>query len=82
MKGRVKFFNQLKGWGFIVAEDGREFFVHWRSIVGAGRRSLEAEQDVAFEVEETPDGRTRAVYVQVLQSADSAEYEERESAAK
>ena len=32
MKGKVKFFNEMKGFGFIAAEDGKEFFVHQSAL--------------------------------------------------
>ena len=34
MKGTVKFFNEMKGFGFIAAEDGKEYFVHKSALVG------------------------------------------------
>ena len=33
MKGKVKFFNEMKGFGFIAGEDGKEYFVH-KSAIG------------------------------------------------
>ena len=48
--GRVKWFNNSKGYGFIVQEDGPELFVHYSAISGNGFRSLEEGQAVEFEI--------------------------------
>jgi cold shock protein len=47
-QGTVKWFNSAKGFGFITRDDGEEIFVHFRSIRGDGRRSLQDGQRVAF----------------------------------
>jgi CspA family cold shock protein len=50
MKGTVKFFNNMKGFGFIAGEDGKEYFVH---VTGLGPGVSITENDsVEFEVEE------------------------------
>ncbi len=49
MKGTVKFFNRMKGFGFIAGEDGKEYFVHETSIEG---ESLNENDSVEFEVEQ------------------------------
>ncbi|OPX20010.1 MAG: cold-shock protein [Desulfobacca sp. 4484_104] len=48
--GRVKWFNEAKGFGFISREDGPDVFVHYSVIQGNGFRSLEENQLVEFEV--------------------------------
>ena len=48
-QGTVKWFNSAKGFGFITRDDGDEIFVHFRSIRGEGRRSLQDGQRVAFQ---------------------------------
>tara|TARA_R110000787_G_scaffold72116_5_gene160616 strand:+ start:1635 stop:1841 length:207 start_codon:yes stop_codon:yes gene_type:complete len=48
--GTVKWFNADKGYGFIEREDGPDVFVHFRSIVGDGFRTLNEGQKVQFEV--------------------------------
>ena len=50
MKGTVKFFNDMKGFGFIAAEDGKEYFVH-QSGLQEGTR-LQENDSVTFDVEE------------------------------
>jgi len=48
--GRVKWFNNSKGYGFIELEGGKDVFVHFSAIQGSGYRSLEEGQAVEFEV--------------------------------
>jgi cold shock protein len=54
--GKVKWFNDAKGYGFITHEDGRDVFVHYSSIEGDGFRSLNPGQDVEYEYVEGPKG--------------------------
>lgn len=51
MEGKVKWFNEKKGFGFIESEDGSDVFVHFSSIVGDGFKNLEQGQRVSFDVE-------------------------------
>jgi CspA family cold shock protein len=46
--GTVKWFDSAKGYGFIEREHGKDLFVHFRSIIGEGHRSLEEGQRVEF----------------------------------
>jgi CspA family cold shock protein len=49
--GRVKWFNEAKGFGFITREDGeKDCFVHYSAIQGSGFRSLQEGQRVEFDV--------------------------------
>lgn len=51
MEGRVKWFSNEKGYGFIEREDGRgDVFVHYTGIQGDGFRSLDEGERVSFEV--------------------------------
>jgi len=50
--GKVKWFNDQKGFGFIEREDGDDVFVHFSAIQSDGFKSLEEGQDVEFEVVE------------------------------
>lgn len=54
--GIVKWFNEAKGFGFISQEEGADLFVHFRSIVGSGFKSLTEGQRVQFDIEEGPKG--------------------------
>lgn len=50
--GEVKWFNNAKGWGFIVPEGGGDdIFVHFSSIQGTGYKTLTAGQQVNFDLE-------------------------------
>ena len=54
--GSVKWFDNAKGFGFIVREGDDDVFVHFSSIRGEGYRSLEEGQQVEFEVVEGQKG--------------------------
>ena len=55
-KGRVKWFNGAKGFGFISREGGEDVFVHFKAIVGGGYKTLNEGDRVEFEVERGPKG--------------------------
>ncbi|KOS29746.1 cold-shock protein [Bacillus anthracis] len=52
LTGKVKWFNNEKGFGFIEVEGGDDVFVHFSAIQGDGFKSLEEGQEVTFEIEE------------------------------
>lgn len=54
--GKVKWFNENKGYGFIEEKSGREVFVHYSEIQGEGYRTLSEGDSVEFEITETPKG--------------------------
>ena len=56
MEGKVKWFNEKKGFGFIERDDGDDVFVHFSAITGGGFRTLTEGQRVEFEVEKGPKG--------------------------
>ncbi|MFH1622167.1 MAG: cold-shock protein [Candidatus Omnitrophota bacterium] len=55
-RGKVKWFNSQKGYGFITPESGSDVFVHHTAIQGSGYKSLEEGQEVEFEIENGPKG--------------------------
>ncbi|KDN42473.1 hypothetical protein RSAG8_06790, partial [Rhizoctonia solani AG-8 WAC10335] len=55
--GTVKMFNQVKGHGFIVPDDGgQDVFVHYTNVEGRRRNALSEGDLVSYEVTETPKG--------------------------
>lgn len=66
MKGTVKFFDGTKVWGFITDENKNDVFVHYSNIQMEGRKSLNQNDIVEFEIGEGKDGRTQAVNVKVV----------------
>ena len=54
--GTVKWFNEVKGFGFVVTEDGQEIFVHYSGILGDGFKTLAENDQVEFEIHDTPKG--------------------------
>jgi cold shock protein len=64
-RGRVKWFSEEKGYGFIEGEE-EDFLVHYTEIVGEGFRTLEEDSEVEFEVVEDRRGRKLAVGVEVV----------------
>jgi CspA family cold shock protein len=54
--GKVKWFNDAKGYGFITGDDGTDVFVHYSSIQGQGFRSLSEGQAVTYDLENGPKG--------------------------
>ena len=54
MKGKVKFFNEGKGFGFIAGEDGKEYFVH-KTGLNSGVSIVEGDS-VTFEIEQGDKG--------------------------
>ena len=55
-QGKVKWFNDAKGYGFIEQEGGRDIFVHYTAIDGEGFKSLTEGQKVEFEIIEGAKG--------------------------
>ena len=54
--GTVKWFNEVKGFGFLTSEDGTDIFVHYSSITSDGFKTLAEGDTVEFEVADTPKG--------------------------
>ena len=67
-KGKVKWFNAEKGFGFIESEDGTDVFVHFSAINADGYKTLNEGQKVTFDVEADPKdaSKERATNVTVV----------------
>jgi CspA family cold shock protein len=55
-RGKVKWFNDSKGYGFIQHEGGSDVFVHHTAITGEGFKTLKEDEEVEFEITEGPKG--------------------------
>ena len=66
MKGKVKWFDCKKGYGFITGEDGKEVFVHYSGIVKDGFKALNEKQEVEYELGEGSKG-IQAINVKVVE---------------
>jgi len=54
--GKVKWFSNVKGYGFIEQENGEDIFIHFSAIEEEGYRSLDEGQPVSYEIEQTDKG--------------------------
>ena len=63
--GKVKFFNDQKGYGFIVSDTGKEVFVHFTGITAEGHKTLSEGDIVQFDIV-TEDRGDKAVNVKVI----------------
>ena len=64
-KGKVKWFSNQKGYGFISTEEGKDVFVHHTVIQGEGYKTLAEGQDVEFDIVQGPKGEQAANVVKL-----------------
>ena len=64
-EGKVKWFNEAKGFGFIENSEGGDVFVHFSEIQASGFKTLQEGASVSFDIEQGPKGPS-AVNVQAL----------------
>jgi len=65
MEGKVKWFNDKKGYGFITGADGKDVFVHYSAITGDGFKTIAADEAVTFDVVEGAKGPQAANVVKL-----------------
>jgi CspA family cold shock protein len=65
MEGKIKWFSNSKGYGFIGREDGPDVFVHYSGIVGDGYRALQEGDRVSFEIVQGAKGPQAAGVVKI-----------------
>lgn len=56
MKGYVKWFKDIKGFGFITSSEGIDYFVHYSDIEGNGFKTLAENDEVSFDIRQGPKG--------------------------
>ncbi|MCM8782631.1 MAG: cold shock domain-containing protein [Candidatus Omnitrophica bacterium] len=64
-KGKVKWFSNQKGYGFITSSDGKEIFVHYSAIKGDGYKSLNEGDEVEYEITQSPKGEQATNVVKI-----------------
>ena len=55
-KGKVKWFNNQKGYGFVVSDKGNDVFVHYSVIQGDGYKTLKEGEEVEYELIQSEKG--------------------------
>lgn len=66
MQGRVKWFDNRRGYGFITGEDGLDVYVHYTALQSEGFRSLKHNWRVTYDIVTTNEGRVEARNVVVI----------------
>jgi CspA family cold shock protein len=77
LTGKVKWFSPEKGYGFILAGQAKDVFVHYRAILTKGFKTLEEGQTVTFDLAETPKG-LEARGVRIVEDAVAGDSQEEE----
>jgi CspA family cold shock protein len=70
--GKVKWFNEAKGFGFIESDEGADVFVHYSAIAGDGFKTLTEGEQVSFDVINGPKGAQAANVSRAGETADVA----------
>lgn len=79
--GQVKWFNEKKGFGFIINQQGEDIFVHYKDIQGVGFKTLHENDSVSYVLDKGPKGyKAQEVVVLDGRNAQDAQVEELEQA--
>ncbi|MCX7661661.1 MAG: cold shock domain-containing protein [Candidatus Omnitrophica bacterium] len=65
VRGKVKWFSNQKGYGFITTENGKDVFVHYSAIKGDGYKTLQEGPEVEFEITQGPKGEQATNVVKI-----------------
>jgi CspA family cold shock protein len=68
--GHVKWFNEKKGFGFIVNKNGDDIFVHYKDIQGTGFKTLHENDSVSYIIDSGPKGLKAQDVMRMSESAD------------
>lgn len=80
LKGKVKWFDEKKGFGFIQVEGGSDVFVHYNSIDGSGFKTLIQGEEVEFETEQCQKGPQATVVYRKNEVKEESHLEEAQPA--
>lgn len=64
-RGKIKWFSNQKGYGFITREGGKDVFVHYSAIKGEGYKTLKEGDEVEFEITQGPKGEQAANVIKI-----------------
>jgi CspA family cold shock protein len=64
-RGKIKWFSNQKGYGFVTSSEGKDVFVHYSAITGDGYKSLNEGDEVEFEITQGPKGEQATNVVKV-----------------
>ena len=67
--GQVKWFNEKKGFGFIINDKGHDVFVHYKDIQGTGFKTLRPDERVSYILEQGPKGYKAQEVVLLMEEA-------------
>lgn len=71
--GQVKWFNEKKGFGFIISQEGEDIFVHYKDIQGVGFKTLQEKETVSFRLDRGPKGLKAQDVIRLEAEVETAE---------